>query len=82
MVTVLRNIVVAAALSSAYAFTPPAPAATAANRATTNSFAAAAAPPRAYPVEMGRGDKRTAKGKRKSKSFGNSRPRKLKPASE
>lgn len=78
MVTFLRGIVVAAALSSASAFTPPAAAAA---RATTNSFAAAA-PPRASPVEMGRGDKRTAKGKRKSKSFGNSRPRKLKPASE
>ena len=26
-------------------------------------------------ITMGRGDKRTAKGKRKAKSFGNSRPR-------
>jgi len=36
---------------------------------------AAAAPARAGDCEMGRGDKRTAKGKRKAKSHGISRPR-------
>jgi len=32
-------------------------------------------PSRAASIVMGRGDKRTAKGKRKAKSFGNSRPK-------
>jgi len=46
--------------------------------ATRSPLCTAARPvtlPARFAIEMGRGDKRTAKGKRKYKSFGNSRPR-------
>ena len=64
----LRLLVVALGLSAASAFTLHAPGA-------RSIGMVAGAEVRVPTVEMGRGDKRTAKGKRKAKSFGNSRPR-------
>ncbi|EOD19955.1 hypothetical protein EMIHUDRAFT_252667 [Emiliania huxleyi CCMP1516] len=59
-------VLLVAFLASAVAFVPP---------MTARSLSAVAAPVTRSHVEMGRGDKRTAKGKRKAKSFGNARPR-------
>ena len=56
-------------LASASAFTLHAPG------ARSISLSAVQAESRAPAVEMGRGDKRTAKGKRKAGSHGNSRPK-------
>ena len=56
-------------LASASAFTLHAPG------ARSISLSAVQAESRAPVVEMGRGDKRTAKGKRKAGSHGNSRPK-------
>jgi len=68
---VFRLLLVALALCGATAFTSPSVA------LPSSAVVAASASSRAglEDVTMGRGDKRTAKGKRKAKSFGNCRPR-------
>ena len=66
-----RALLVLAALSSSAFVLPPAPAGTVATVLVTST-------PVVRVIEsplMGRGDKRTTKGKRKAKSFGNARPR-------
>ena len=62
---VVRLLIALCLAMSAQAFTITAPAAS----------AVAAAPVRASEITMGRGDKRTVKGKRKAKSFGVHRPK-------
>ncbi|KAL1515187.1 hypothetical protein AB1Y20_004248 [Prymnesium parvum] len=60
----LRMLVLLCMLLSVHAFTTP-----------TLSALSRRSPLRSLDITMGRGDKRTAKGKRKSKSFGVYRPR-------
>ena len=62
----LRALLMLMALTAVSAFTLP---------ARVPALAAYATSPASCDIIMGRGDKRTAKGKRKAKSFGNSRPR-------